>query len=287
MIDNILSQLNKVKKAGSNRWLACCPAHPDKSPSLSISMGAEGVLLKCFAGCETSDVAGALGLTMRDLFHTDTLKLATAPFIAPVEPPISLGLQPWAQQLWDESEPLSGVAQAYLKSRRCVIPPADGDLRWHAAVKHHPSGYVGAALIGLVTHIETNEPMSLHRTWVTPTGKADVEPNRMLAGKHSARHGVIRLYPDECVTTGIGIAEGIETALSMAHDYEPVWAAISAGNMATLPPIDVENLVIAVDADEAGRKAADACAMRWHKAGVKVSLMRSRLGDLNDEVCHG
>lgn len=284
MIESILLQLNKVKRAGSNRWLACCPAHEDRQPSLSISMGNEGILLKCFAGCETSDVAGALGLTMRDLFHSDALKLATAPFVAPsIAPPISLGLQPWAQRIWDESKPLSGVALDYLESRRCVIPPDDGDLRWHQAIKH-PSGHVGAALIGLVTHIETNEPMSLHRTWITPTGKADVEPSRMLVGKHTAKNGVIRLYPDEAVTTGLGIAEGVETALSMGHDYKPVWAAISAGNMATLPPIDVENLVIGVDADEAGRKAADACAMRWHKAGINVSLMRASVGDLNDEV---
>ena len=282
MVERILENLKQVRRRGDSQWTACCPAHDDKNPSLSISVGAEGILLKCFAGCETDNVAQALGLTLRDLFFADRQPLSPVKTIT--EPSIEpLGLQPWAQRLWDDSEPLSGTALDYLQSRRCAIPPTDGDLRWHKSVKHQ-SGYVGAALIGLVTHIQTNEPMSLHRTWITSTGKADVKPNRMLAGKHSARHGVIRLYPDDCVTEGLALGEGIETCLSMAHDYEPVWSTISATNLANLPAIEVAHLVIGVDADEAGRKAAEACARRWHDAGVTVSLMRSRIGDLNDEV---
>jgi|UniRef100_UPI004048798A putative DNA primase/helicase len=285
MIENILSRLHKVRQSG-NSWTALCPAHEDKQPSLSISTGAQGVLLKCFAGCETSAVVDALGLRMRDLFHTDRhpLKPARTPFKAPVEPPISLGLQPCAQRLWDDSKPLSGVALNYLESRRCAIPPADGDLRWHQAIKH-PSGYVGAALIGLVTHVETNEPMSLHRTWITPTGKAGLDKARMLAYGHTAKNGVIRLYPDDAVTTGLGVAEGIETALSLAHEHEPVWAAISATNMANLPVLDgIESIVIAVDEDIAGRNAANMLAHRWLDANRQVTAITFENGDANDHV---
>lgn len=50
-------------------WVALCPAHGDRSPSLSVSDGQEGVLVRCFAGCETTDVISAMGLKMKDLFY--------------------------------------------------------------------------------------------------------------------------------------------------------------------------------------------------------------------------
>lgn len=49
-------------------YMALCPAHEDRTPSLSISDGDGGhVLLHCFAGCNTADVLAAKGLTMADL----------------------------------------------------------------------------------------------------------------------------------------------------------------------------------------------------------------------------
>ena len=48
--------------------MACCPAHDDHSPSLSIAVDVEGrILLRCHAGCPTPAVVEALGLTMADL----------------------------------------------------------------------------------------------------------------------------------------------------------------------------------------------------------------------------
>ena len=56
------------KKSGSS-WLAKCPAHDDKSPSLSISQGDDDcVLLKCHGGCEVRDIVAALGMELSDLF---------------------------------------------------------------------------------------------------------------------------------------------------------------------------------------------------------------------------
>jgi len=49
-------------------WTVCCPAHDDKTPSLSITPEGGRVLLHCFAGCEPLAVLRALGLTWRDLF---------------------------------------------------------------------------------------------------------------------------------------------------------------------------------------------------------------------------
>jgi len=69
MINNLLGRLNKVKSTGRNSWLACCPAHDDRSPSLSIKEEADGhILLHCFAGCSAVDVVGAVGVDIGDLF---------------------------------------------------------------------------------------------------------------------------------------------------------------------------------------------------------------------------
>lgn len=71
-IDNILSRLDKVKPNGAGKWLACCPAHDDKNPSLSIKEADNGtVLLKCWAGCSAAEITGAVGLELRDLFVGD------------------------------------------------------------------------------------------------------------------------------------------------------------------------------------------------------------------------
>ena len=68
-IDLVLSRLDKVKPSGKGRWVACCPAHDDKSPSLSISETADGtVLIHCFAGCKSADVVSSAGLELSSLF---------------------------------------------------------------------------------------------------------------------------------------------------------------------------------------------------------------------------
>jgi len=67
-IEELLSRLSKVKKSGPGKWVACCPAHEDRSPSLAIKDSDGTILLHCFAGCSVEDVCGAIGVAMVDLF---------------------------------------------------------------------------------------------------------------------------------------------------------------------------------------------------------------------------
>jgi len=68
-LDKILPQLRGVRSRGHGRWMAHCPAHDDRTASLSVAEGADGrVLLRCFAGCEVSDVLAAAGKDLGDLF---------------------------------------------------------------------------------------------------------------------------------------------------------------------------------------------------------------------------
>jgi hypothetical protein len=65
----LLDRLECVRATGPGRWVARCPSHADRSPSLSLREVDDGrLLLHCFAGCGTDEVLAVLGLKLRDLF---------------------------------------------------------------------------------------------------------------------------------------------------------------------------------------------------------------------------
>lgn len=67
-MDRLLQKLKKVRYSGQHQAMACCPAHDDRSPSLSIKDAGGGrILLNCLAGCATEDVLSAIGLTFADI----------------------------------------------------------------------------------------------------------------------------------------------------------------------------------------------------------------------------
>ena len=195
-------------------------------------------------------------------------------------------LAPAARALWSDSLPITRGTPAaeYLETRRCVLPPPDGDPRW-LPNHRHPSGHRGPCLVALLTDAHTREPRSLDFTWVEGGRKADLATPRLLLRGHVKRNCVCRLWHDEVVTLGLGIAEGLETALSLAHAYTPVWACIDAGNLAQFPVLaGIQALTIACDRDPAGEHAAHACATRWAAAGAEVWVTRQACNDLNDLV---
>ena len=67
--DDLLSRLEGVRRTGEGRWIAKCPAHQDRSPSLSIRELDDGrILLHDFASCSTDEILGAVGLNFDALF---------------------------------------------------------------------------------------------------------------------------------------------------------------------------------------------------------------------------
>src|SRR5690606_5106832 len=93
---------------------------------------------------------------------------------------------------------------------------------------------------------------------------------KMMLG--AAAGGVVRLSDDADVTYGLGIGEGIETCL--AADFRPVWACLSAGQIAAFPMLSgIEAITILTDHDKAGVVAANLCGERWHAAGREVTFM--------------
>jgi len=67
--EKLLERFKKVRCTGRGRWVACCPAHDDHSPSLALRELDDGrVLVHCFAGCSAHEVVSAVGLDLGDLF---------------------------------------------------------------------------------------------------------------------------------------------------------------------------------------------------------------------------
>lgn len=70
----LIERLHKVKRTGDGRWIAQCPAHDDKGPSLSIREKDDGlVLINCFAGCDTRSVLLSVGLDFPDVMPPKAL----------------------------------------------------------------------------------------------------------------------------------------------------------------------------------------------------------------------
>ena len=137
-------------------------------------------------------------------------------------------------------------------------------------------------MVALVTDVITNDVLSLHRTWVLGDGsknKAPVDTPRLTWPGLPSKGGCIRLWPDEEITQGLCIAEGIETALTAARGFGSAWATIDAHNLAKFPVLaGIDALTIVADHDKknpktgrrAGNDAAQACTNRWVKNGIEV-----------------
>ncbi len=259
-----------------NGWLIPCPAHDDHNPSLSVADGDGGrLLVHCFAGCDARDVFTALrrmglidGANMKRL-HIVGKQLKTN------EATIRGNSLEWSERAdhnWRSTIPIIGTpAESYLRSRGCLIPN-HADLRFLPAKK---SWY--PAMVARITDALTGKPLSLHFTLLLEdgSGKAPVERPKVLLKGHRKTGGVIRLTDDVNVLLGLGIGEGIETALAvMAAGWGPVWAAVDASNIANFPVLPgIESLTIFADYDKAGLIAAQRCEKRWHTAGHEVRIV--------------
>ena len=266
--------LSDYASRGPGHWRAPCPEcdRGPKDDAADVKVDERGVVAFCHrCGWKA---------TLRREYKPVAPSIPAAHRATPTPPD-------W-RRLWRATQPLSPdcVAGSYLRARGCRFPPAGSHLRWIENARHR-SGHAGPALVALVTDATDRQAMTLHRTWITPAGKATVEKPRLLWPGAPAKGGVIRLWPDECVVGGLAIAEGIETALSLAHGFTPVWSCIDAGNLAAFPVLaGVQSLLIGADHDDAGLRAAEACARRWHAAGrpVRIALAPESGADLNDLV---
>jgi len=83
---DLVSRLDHCRATGDGKWIARCPAHEDKSPSLSIMEKSDGrVLIHCHAGCGATDVLASVGLDYDSLFPPEIEHYPARRFKAPTE----------------------------------------------------------------------------------------------------------------------------------------------------------------------------------------------------------
>jgi hypothetical protein len=67
-LDIFLARLDRGRQLQAGRWTARCPAHEDRTPSLSITDQEGVILVRCFAGCGFHDIVAAVGMEPADFF---------------------------------------------------------------------------------------------------------------------------------------------------------------------------------------------------------------------------
>jgi putative DNA primase/helicase len=269
-------------RAGAG-WMARCPAHEDRKPSLSIRDADNKVLVHCHAGCAQERVISALrgrGLWF-DHRQRSTTRMARRAPIERGSDQKDRRCSEAALAIWHASGPVEGTpVVAYLRSRGLILP-ASSDLRFHPGLRH-PSGANWPAMVALVTNGVDARPLAIHRTYLSRdgTGKAPIEPQKLMLGP--CRGGVVRLAQP---AARLMVGEGIETCLSaMQATGHPAWAALSTSGLRSLDlPRGVCNVIVLADGDEAGEAAAQDCARRWKREGRRVRIARPPTGmDFND-----
>jgi phage/plasmid primase-like uncharacterized protein len=192
-----------------------------------------------------------------------------------------------AHRLFEQAEPLGPDAISYFERRGIDIHavPELGGLRWHP--KCHFDGQTKPCIIGRYTTATGNEPRGI---WRRPTdGSSKPKALGPTAGC------VIRLWPDDRVTLGLVLGEGVETTLAAATRIEhrgtllqPAWAAGSAQNMRAFPVLSGLDLTLLVDDDAngTGQQAANECAQRWLAHGREVIRLKPNIAgrDFNNII---
>jgi putative DNA primase/helicase len=280
---DIIAKALGGRKAGG-AWMACCPAHEDREPSLSITDAKGGkVLVRCHAGCDQGRVIAAL--RSRGLWeengHRQFARCA-ARMVANNQPDRNdANRSEAALAIWQSTTPADcTLVETYLISRGLNIsPPAM--LRFHAGLKH-PSGSIWPAMVALITRGTDDTPLSIHRSFLARdgVGKAPVDPAKMMLGP--CRGGVVRLAsPGDVLMVG----EGIETCFAaMQATGRPAWAALSTSGLRTLDlSAEAREVILLADGDDPGEVAARDAALRWKREWRRVRVARPPQGfDFND-----
>jgi CHC2 zinc finger/Toprim domain len=286
-IASVIGETLPLTRAGGT-LTSLCPFHGEKTPSFRVYKDNHYHCFGCGAhGDIFSWLMQARGMSFREAVeHIRGTQTAACPTAPPAGHSCAVGQRDdaeasrrrdLARRIWmDAIAPHGTLVERYLGHRRVRLPDA-------AVLRFHPccprSGGALPAMVALMTDAETGEPLGVHRTFLRPdgNGKAPLEKPKMMLG----RAGVVRLVDLAEIGVGLGLAEGIETALAVMQriGWGPVWAATSAGAIRSFPVLRATTLNIFADADTTGQAAANRCAARWMAAGSDVLVHTPPAGE--------
>lgn len=254
-----------------------CPVTPhssDKTP-MAVSQTKDGrVLVYCHAGCDQRTVIAALQVMGLWGDGEITMDPSYPGFLTTrhdgSDSQDERKSREYAQSLWDGARDASeSPVRDYLRSRGIRLPVSP-QLRYAPRLKHGPTGHSFRGMLAKIsddhgfcavqrTFLDLNEPK-----------KALVKPNKMTKGPMG--RGAVRL---RMPADTLGLAEGIETALSASQLYAmPVWATLSATRLSKIEiPKTVRFLHIFGDSGEVGQREAFAAADEYERQGLHVEIV--------------
>lgn len=266
-IEEILSRLEHVRKSASG-WTACCPAHEDKDPSLSVTEGDDGrILVNCFAGCSVENICAALNIRLSDLFAN---KNGNAPQAAPPKaaPPKAKPAEHTPFQGTEEMVQEMRVALA--RSRECldyicgrgVSLKVAADLKWGFSpswsFKDDEDNIVDRPALSTPHYADSKLVGIKYRT---------VDGTKLFSQqKGSTIDGLYGRGTLDPKATEVSVFEGPEdTALAISHGVNAV-GLIAAGSKLAKDDLRVlcgyERCYLIGDQDTAGQKSMDALQQR-------------------------
>lgn len=238
-----------------------CPAHDDRTPSLSVRLGRRQLLFHCFAGCDQEAVLRALraaNLSARNRSGAS----------AELSPSRDSTLSMLAARLWSEARPAApSPAGNYLRARGFNHIPSS--LRYHSRTPYGraPLTVFQPAMIAAVR--DNAGLVGIHRTFFDP-GRPGLALVKRALGRLGG--GTVRL--SQPAGGRLGLAEGVETALAATQlTGVPCWATLGTERFRHAAiPASVRHLVLFLDNDAGGQRAerlardAHAEAGRWIEA---------------------
>lgn len=267
-----------VSALRGRKGVCFCPAHDNhRTPALSVRQGEDGkLLLHCFAGCDFAAIMNALrGLGLIEDRASDYRPPSRADLakIRQAERAEADKKARQAKQIWDEARPITGtIAQTYLREARGTTAALPESLRFHPETWHGPTA---RRLPAMVARLDEVFLPAVPRTFLRPdgSGKAEVEPNKMMLGAVAGGHVELARADGPLV-----VCEGIETGLALASGLlrapATIWASLSTSGMRGLDlPPSPGRLTIATDGDQPGRTAGHALAERASMLGWTVSIL--------------
>jgi len=270
-----------IVAALGGRWrgrhaMVRCPAHPDRSPSLSVTLATHGeVLVYCFGGCSQSAVIAALherGLwSGRALDGRDRGVIYAPRSMHGSRDDHDRKRLNQARDLWSRALPAKGsLVERYLRSRCITIAPPRS-FRFSPSLDHHATGTKWPAMIASIVD-RSGTVVAVQRAYLglDGRGKAPVTPNKMTLG--AMGNGAVRFGEPSDI---IGLAEGVETALSAKQTYSlPLWAVLGCARFESVAiPSQVRSVIIFADRGDAGWKAAESAADRFKHEGRECEIV--------------
>ncbi|MBK8375842.1 MAG: toprim domain-containing protein [Sphingomonadales bacterium] len=237
-----------------NTAMCRCPAHKDRTPSLSIRQGDRGILVTCHAGCDSTIVLRELGrIAKLPTFHREDIKPA----------PKRSGKPHLA--IWQSASPIENtLAERYVRETRNIWA-ALNDVRFHPRCpkgKGTDAVYLPALIVAMRNKgiIE-----AIQRIFLDPATAQYTEKITLGVSIGSA-------WTNGIPQATVGLCEGFETAGAYTSlTGIQAWSSMGAKRLhqLTLPP-DVKTLILLCDADAEGRRARDKAYETYKRPGLEI-----------------